>query len=130
MAALQDTNKPRVFLVEDESLVAMLIEDMLDEIGYSLAGHASSVTEGVNLAQRVDAEVCILDVNIAGVSVFPIAEVLAARGIPFLFSTGYGAAGIPPRWAGYTVISKPFDISTMAQALQALVERSMVAKSA
>jgi hypothetical protein len=59
-----------------------------------------------------------------------VAEALAARGIPFLFSTGYGAAGIPPRWAGYTVISKPFDISTMAHALQALVEHAVVAKSA
>jgi len=98
----------RVLLVEDENLVAMLLEDMLAELGHSVVGPVARLKKGLEMAQREAIDLAILDVNINGEQVYPVAEALAARGIPFVFSTGYGERGLPPRYRDHPTLQKPF----------------------
>ncbi len=109
----------RVLVVEDEALIALLLEDMLEELGCHLVGIAASVGEGLALAASAVADVAVLDVNVGGTDVYPVAERLAARGIPFVFSTGYGAEGLPERWRGRPVVGKPFMLDDLRRALRA-----------
>ena len=91
----------RVLIVEDESLVAMLIETILEDMECVPVGPASTIDEGLALARDTDAlDAALLDVNVAGQQIFPVAEVLKARGVPFVFSTGYGEGGLPDEWRG------------------------------
>lgn len=114
----------RVFVAEDEFPVLQLIEDMLEELGCTIADSVSSVDAGVEAAEKTDASVGILDVNLRGQSAFPIAAVLRRRGIPILFSTGYGPAGLEASWTEFHVIQKPFAIQALASALQQLTGKN------
>ena len=100
----------RVLVVEDEALVAMLLEDMLTDLGCELAGSVSRIAQAVAMAedrgQRFD--VAILDVNVAGEAITPVAEALAARPTPMIFATGYGASGVPEHFRGRPILQKPF----------------------
>ena len=116
----------RVLVVEDESLVAMLLETILEDMGCTPVGPASSIDEALVLAtdgEPLDA--ALLDVNVAGRQVFPVAEALKERGVPFVFSTGYGEGGLPEEWRGQSTIQKPF---TEAAVRQALMEAMGVAE--
>ncbi len=98
----------RVLVVEDELLVAMLVEDMLLDAGCVIVGPFARVAEAMAAARTMPVDVALLDVNVAGEMVFPVAYILEERGIPFLFVTGYGQAALPrdrPDWAACT---KPF----------------------
>jgi CheY-like chemotaxis protein len=113
--SLQDR---RVLIIEDESLVAMLLETVLEDLGCTPVGPASSVDEGLRLiASETDLDAALLDVNVAGHQVFPAAEALKARGVPFVFSTGYGEGGLPDDWRGHPTIQKPFTEATVRTAL-------------
>ncbi len=108
----------RVLVVEDESLVAMLLETILEDMGCVPVGPAATVDEGLQLAggdQPIDA--ALLDVNVAGKQVFPIAGALKARGVPFVFSTGYGEGGLPDEWRGQPTLQKPFTEAAVRNAL-------------
>lgn len=108
----------RVLVVEDESLVAMLLETILEDMGCVPVGPASTVDEGLQMATdgaHIDA--ALLDVNVAGRQVFPIAEALKARGVPFIFSTGYGEGGLPDEWRGLPTLQKPFTEAAVRDAL-------------
>jgi CheY-like chemotaxis protein len=98
----------RVLLVEDENLVAALLEDMLAELGHSVVGPVARLKKALEMAQREAIDLAILDVNINGEQAYPVAEALAARGIPFVFSTGYGERGLPPQYRGHPTLQKPF----------------------
>lgn len=106
-----------VFLVEDETLVAMLIEDDVEELGCILRGTASSVEEALAMVEQLTADVAILDVNVDGALVFPVCERLVALDIPFVFSTGYGSYGIPTEWQNRPVLQKPYGRSDLATAI-------------
>jgi CheY-like chemotaxis protein len=80
----------RVLLVEDEGLVALMIEDMLEELGLKVIASAAHVAKACELASAASFDLALLDVNLAGERVFPVARILRDRRIPFLFSTGYG----------------------------------------
>jgi two-component sensor histidine kinase/CheY-like chemotaxis protein len=99
----------RVLLVEDEALVAMVMRDMLTELGYHVVGpfSRSGDAEAAAKDERVDA--AVLDINLDGDMVYPVADVLAARGIPFVFVTGYGAESIEQRFADVPVLQKPIE---------------------
>jgi DNA-binding response OmpR family regulator len=99
---------PRVFIVEDETMLAMLIELMLDDLGYAIAFHASTLAEGMAYARTGDFDVAILDINIIGGNSFPIAAAIEHRGIPFTFCSGYGRLGMPEAWADHLCVAKPF----------------------
>lgn len=101
----------RIFLVEDEALVLMLLEDILTDLGCTIVGPAERLADALAVAADPSAAIdaAVLDVNIRGEAVFPVAEALAARGVPFAFATGYGAAGLPEAWRDRPVLPKPFD---------------------
>ncbi|MQT12098.1 response regulator [Segnochrobactrum spirostomi] len=109
----------RIFLVEDEALVLMLLEDILTDLGCTIVGPASRLAEALAIATDPTAamDAAVLDVNIRGEAVFPVAEALAARGVPFAFATGYGAAGLPEQWRDRPVLPKPFDQADVARVI-------------
>lgn len=108
----------RVLVVEDESLVAMLLETILEDMGCTPVGPASNIDEGEALARdEASLDAALLDVNVAGRQVFPVAAALKARGVPFVFSTGYGEGGLPDEWRGNPTIQKPFTEAAIRDAL-------------
>ena len=108
----------RVLIVEDESLVAMLLETILEDMGCVPVGPAATVEEGLQMASEGEpVDAALLDVNVAGKQVFPIAEALKARGVPFVFSTGYGEGGLPDEWRGLPTLQKPFTEAAVRDAL-------------
>jgi CheY-like chemotaxis protein len=114
----------RVFVVEDEFAVLLLVEDMLAELGCVLAGTASRMSDAFGKAKELEADAAVLDVNINGEPITPVAELLAERGVPVVFSTGYGRSGIDPRWRDRPVLQKPYRIEEFAAALQMALGRT------
>jgi CheY-like chemotaxis protein len=110
----------RVLVVEDEILIGMLLEDMLGDLGYEIAATASRVDEAAALAQDGQFDAAILDVNLNGQDVYPVAEILARRGIPFVFATGYGERGLPHDYQHRPTLQKPFQQETLARHLAEL----------
>ncbi|MFS0790222.1 response regulator [Brevundimonas phoenicis] len=108
----------RVLIVEDELLVAMLLETILSDMGCDVIGPESNVDDGLRIASGTgELDAALLDVNVAGQEVFPVAEALKARGVPFVFSTGYGEAGLPEHWRGNPTVQKPFTEGAIRDAL-------------
>lgn len=115
----QKLDGKRVLVVEDELLVAMLIEDMLADIGCSILGPFNSVDKALNAALTEGFDLALLDVNIAGQMVYPVADVLTERQIPFLFLSGYGESAIPPDHPNWKVCCKPFRSRDLTEMLSA-----------
>jgi CheY-like chemotaxis protein len=109
--------KRRVFVVEDEIMIRMLLEDMLADLGYGVAASAGGLDEAIALARNSDFDVAILDVNLNGHAVYPVAELLAQRGVPFVFSTGYGERGLPEAYRDRPTLQKPFQLENLDKAL-------------
>ena len=97
-----------VLLVEDEALIRMMFEDVLLELGHSIAAKAGDLASGLSFAKERDYQLAILDVNLKGRPAFPIADVVRARGKALLFVTGYGSAGLAADYKGAAVLQKPF----------------------
>ena len=116
----------RVLVIEDESLVAMLLETILEDMGCTVVGPESNIDDGL-IAATTEAplDAALLDVNVAGREVFPVAEALRARGVPFVFSTGYGEAGLPEHWRGNPTIQKPFTEGAIRDALMKAMNISL-----
>lgn len=115
----------RVLVVEDESLVAMLLEDTLDAIGCEVAGMASRFDEALRKAKTLAFDVAILDVNLNGQRTFPIADALVERGVGFVFATGYDAASLPPAFQSAPVLKKPFQQRDLERALRAALDHKI-----
>jgi CheY-like chemotaxis protein len=109
----------RVLIVEDESLVSMLIEDMLAEIGCTVVSVAPRLDEAMRKVSSLAFDVAILDVDLNGSEAYPVAEVLARSGTPFILATGYGSAGIPESFQGAPILAKPFEQSDLERVLVA-----------
>ena len=112
----------KVLVVEDETIVAMLLEQMLEELDCEVVGVAGQVGAAIELARTTDADVAILDMNLAGQKVDPVAETLAARNVPFLFASGYGEDGLSPAFRDRPVLPKPFRLDQLKDALIKAVE--------
>jgi CheY-like chemotaxis protein len=78
-------------LVEDETLIRMMIADMVEELGHTIVAEAGNMTEALALAQTADFEIAVLDINVGGAKIEPVADVIAGRRLPFIFASGYGA---------------------------------------
>jgi len=108
----------RILVVEDEMMIAMLVEDMLLELGCSVVGPVHALAEALELARSEPGlDAALLDVNLAGQSVFPVADALREKGVPAVFSTGYGDAGLRDIDRGSPVLQKPFRAGDLARAL-------------
>ena len=107
----------RVLVVEDEMMVSMLIEDMLTDLGCTVVGPAARLDEAIDLAMASDLDCAVLDVNLGGQPIFPLADLLRERGKPFAFATGYGDAGVRDVDRGTPVLQKPFREGDLARVL-------------
>lgn len=111
-----------VFILEDETLVLFNLEDILAELGCRVVGPAMRLDQAeALLAEASEADAAILDVNIGGNPVFPLAARLKEAGVPLIFATGYGAAGLPAEWQGSPVLQKPYTSEEVTAALLALL---------
>jgi CheY-like chemotaxis protein len=104
-----DPPRRRILLVEDETIVAMMMEDMLAELGYDVTETAAQIETARRAAENGAFDMAILDVNLGGDPTYPVAEILQSRRIPFVFSTGYDSAGLEPRYAETPRLQKPFE---------------------
>jgi len=110
-----------VLIVEDEMFLAMMLQDLLEDAGY-LVLKAARLPAALALAESAQIDVAMLDINLAGTEVFPAAEVLRRRRIPFLFTSGYGCNGLPPDYRQSPMLQKPYDQALVRQMLSTLLE--------
>jgi CheY-like chemotaxis protein len=110
----------RVLLVEDEMMIRMLLEDMLSDLGYTVAGEAAKLDEALVMAKQAEFDLAILDVNLNGQPITPVAEVLLERGLPFVFASGYDRGGVPAAYSHFPLLQKPFQAEALARALAAV----------
>lgn len=98
-------------------MIRMMVADMLEELGHSVAAEAGEIGEAVKLAQSTEFDLAILDVNVNGKVITPVAELINARNRPFIFATGYGSSGLPQEYRDRPALQKPFQLETLAQAI-------------
>ncbi|MET0314015.1 MAG: response regulator [Hansschlegelia sp.] len=113
-------NGLRILLVEDEAMIAMLFEDMLIDSGATVIGPASGVSAALSAIENEPIDGALLDVNLGGEQSFDVADALAKRNIPFVFVTGYGAAGVRDRYPDAPTLQKPFVAEDLERALAQL----------
>jgi CheY-like chemotaxis protein len=111
----------RVLVVEDEYLIRMLLEDMLADLGYGVAAAVGTVAEASALAASGDFNAAILDVNLDGQEIFPVADILAGRSLPFVFVTGYGERSLPDRYRDRPALQKPFQVEQLSSTLATML---------
>ena len=111
----------RLLVVEDEYLIRMLLEDMLAELGYDVAAAVGTIGEARELAASGDFAAAILDVNLDGQEIFPVADILAKRSLPFVFVTGYGERSLPDPYRDRPALQKPFQVEQLKTALAELL---------
>ena len=114
-------DQPRVLVVEDEYLIRMLLEDMLGDLGYAVAAAVGTIAEAREHAANGDFSAAILDVNLAGQEIFPVADILAERSLPFVFVTGYGERSLPERYRGRPALQKPCQAEQLDSTLAELL---------
>ena len=117
------TPAKRILVVEDELMIRMLLEDMLGELGYTVAAEAARIEEALDAAKNADFDIAILDVNLNGQPISPVADALVARGMPFVFATGYGERGLPEPYRDRPTLKKPFQMEGLKQMLQTALDR-------
>ncbi len=114
-------NGARVLVVEDEAAISMLLEDMLLDFGCEVVGPAARLSKALEMAESESFVVAILDVNVAGEPIYPVAEAIVRRGLPLVFSTGYGGAGIREPFRDRPVVQKPFSQQDLKRTLIAAI---------
>ncbi|WP_274425311.1 response regulator [Chelativorans sp. YIM 93263] len=112
-----------VLVVEDEGSVALLIEDMLQDLGCEIVASVARLAEALKVAATAEVDLAVLDVNLDGQPVFPVAELLRERQIPLVFSTGYGTSGLPREFSSHPVLCKPFSMTELQQTVALALRR-------
>lgn len=109
----------KVFLAEDEALVAMMIEAMVEELGATIIGTGSRIKEALDFVstRHHDIDVAILDINLGGAQSYEVAQIAQQHGIPIVFSTGYDDSFIMEEWRGRPMLGKPFQLTDLENAL-------------
>ena len=110
----------RVLVVEDETVIAMMLEEALLEAGCVVVGPLPRLAKAVEVAHVEPIDLALLDVNLAGEKVFPVADVLVRRKVPFVFLTGYGRGALPAAYADRPVLAKPFRLAALLGLMTAL----------
>jgi CheY-like chemotaxis protein len=121
---MEQAQKCRVLLVEDQAAVSMLMEDMLLDLGVEIVGPTSKLEAAMELARTAQMEAAVLDINVRGAFSYPVADVLQDRGVSVIFATGYNTSVLPERFRGTSVLLKPFDERQFAAAVQAALADS------
>jgi CheY-like chemotaxis protein len=111
-----------VFLVEDEVMIRMMVADMLEELGFSVAAEAGEINEAMKLAQTTMFDIAILDVNVNGKVISPVAELIKSRNLPFIFATGYGSSGLPEEYRDRPALQKPFQLETLGKMIDSALQ--------
>ena len=114
----------RVLVVEDELMIRMLLEGMLTDLGHTVAAEAGAIDEALTLAKQGEFDFAVLDVNLNNDPITPVVEVLIARGMPFVFASGYGQHGVPEAYRQNPTLQKPFRAEALAQALDAALREA------
>jgi two-component sensor histidine kinase/ActR/RegA family two-component response regulator len=124
--------QPSVLIVEDEALVAMMMADIVEELGFSVLGPCSDLSAALRAANTNDLAAAVLDINLGGELVYPAAQVLSERRVPFVFVTGYNSDNIDDRFREVTVLQKPVQIADLKTAFQSqgILERARTARRA
>jgi len=107
----------RILIVEDETMIAMMVEDFLEELGWDVVGWAGGLERALAMARNSDIDAALLDVNLSGQDTFAVADILCERHIPFAFATGYGADGVADRFQDVPTLTKPFQRDELERAL-------------
>jgi CheY-like chemotaxis protein len=115
-----------VFLVEDEVMIRMMVVDMLAELGYRVVAEAGDINEAIKLAKSTEFDVAILDVNVNGKVISPVAELIEARNRPFIFATGYGSSGLPEQYRDRPALQKPFQLETLGRMIDSALRSATV----
>jgi DNA-binding NtrC family response regulator len=121
---MTQAQKCRVLVVEDEAAISILMEDMLADLGIEIVGPASRLNPALQLARGADLDAAIVDINIAGVQSYPVADVLRSRGVPVIFATGYGSSVLPDRFKSCQILQKPFDQHRFSETLHTALAES------
>lgn len=108
----------RILVVEDEILVAMILEEMLRDLGCEVIGPKGSVSSALEAIEQQNFDAVILDVNLKGERAEPVANALADHGIPFIFASGYSRPDLPARFASRPFLRKPYESATLAEILK------------
>jgi CheY-like chemotaxis protein len=111
----------RILVVEDEYLIRMLLEDMLADIGYTIAAAVGTIAEASKVATSGEFDLAILDVNVDGTEIYPVADILMERKVPFVFVTGYGERSLPEPYRNRPTLQKPFQADDLKKKLAALL---------
>lgn len=111
----------RILIVEDEMTIALMLEDMILDMGHIVVDLPMRLPPALAAAHTAEIDFALLDVNLDGVKSYPVAQVLTERGIPFAFATGYGAQGLDPDFADRPVLQKPFTAQDLRKAIEKLV---------
>lgn len=111
----------RVFIVEDEALILDTLQDMLEGLGCQVVESALRVDEAMAKLASLDVDVAVLDVNVAGRPIDPVADLLAGRGTPFLFASGYGRGSLPSAHRERVLLTKPYRTADLKAALNSLL---------
>lgn len=114
----------RILVVEDEYLIRMLLEDMLADLGYEVAAAVGTIAEASDFAAKGDFNAAVLDVNLDGQEIYPVAEILAKRGLPFVFVTGYGENSLIDPYRNRPALQKPFQIEQLKTMLDGLLAKA------
>ncbi len=113
----------RVLIVEDEPIIAMTAEDLVEDMGCTVAGSAASLAEALDLARCASFDIAMLDINLNGETSLPVATLLHDAGVPFIFTTGYGSAAPIGGFPGTEILKKPYGALDLTTALARLAAR-------
>lgn len=111
------TGPLNIMIVDDESLITMYLESLLMDLGHTVVASAARVEKALQLAKTANIDLAILDINVAGVLSFPVADVFRARGIPFFFTSGYGTSEPNDAYSDEFILKKPYFLNELKHAI-------------
>jgi CheY-like chemotaxis protein len=112
----------RILVVEDEAMVAMMLEDILSELGHTVVGPVHRMPKAIELCETELLDFALLDVHVAGEEVYAAADRLIGRGVPFVFTTGYGKRGLKEGYRDQPILQKPFSVKDLSEILANIIQ--------